>query len=148
MGGVEAEHGMDRAGRVKLGPFRREGKVHQMPTDNNASSVKERRNLVAGIGGDGGGGRAGGHDHPRGRGRGRGKRERGARVLNLRKQETLDIRRASPTAEAGATGKPAACRNPVPPVLRELGQKGTRGRGRRRGETRGKGRGRGRGSGR
>jgi len=72
---------------------------------------------------------------------------RGARVLNLHKQKTLDVLSSRTVLGVGTTtSKLVALCNPSPPVRRDLGHVGTRTGGRRRGETGGR-RGGGRGSG-
>jgi len=90
--GGEVEHSPDvTSGRVILRPFRRSAEVYLAPTDKLASSAKERCNLVVGVEGDGGRGKARRRSCRRGRGQGRGRDGRGAHVLNLREQETLEI---------------------------------------------------------
>ena len=134
-------------GSVVLCPFRRSTEVHLVPTDKPAGSAKEWRNLVVGEGGDGGRGRARRHSRHRGGGQGPGQNRRGARVLDLRKQETLEICNIviRDMDQPTMASDPAALSNPVPLVLREVGHFGTvTGRG-RPGETRGRRRG-GRGS--
>ena len=46
---------------------------------------------MVGEGGDGGRGKAGRRSRHRGRGQGQGRDGRGARILNLREQETLEL---------------------------------------------------------
>jgi len=79
-------------GRVILHPFfGRSAAVHLAPTDKLAGSAKEQCNRMVGVGGDGGRGKAGRRSRRRGRGQGRGQDGRGARILNLREQKTLEI---------------------------------------------------------
>jgi len=149
MGGVKAKCSMDlRTVRAILCPFRRSAEVHQTPANNNASGIKEWRNLIVMEGGDIGGGRPRRHSHRRGGGQGQGRRGRGARILDLRKQDTFDVLCGDTTkAAGGSTGKALPRSNPIPPVLRDAVGRSATTRGRRCRESGGRRGGR-RGSGR